>query len=145
MTTISASAASSAGTDATPSIIPSGIRALAPAAIVVVAATALPRSLSANGRIAPAVCVLCIVGWTLTRLPDSVVALGGALALVTTGVLGEDRRPPNAVSPWSSRSSHNVLLGERGVARVFGPQKGATPSSTDTPVGARWRRSCPCS
>lgn len=26
---------------------------------------------------------------------------------------------------------HNVLLGERGVARVFGPQKGATPAQVD--------------
>lgn len=35
---------------------------------------------------------------------------------------------------------HNVLLGERGVARVFGPQKGATPQQVDLleQALARW-------
>ena len=41
-----------------------------------------------------------------------------------------DRRlahtPLDAAVNW-----HNVLLGERGVARVFGPQKGATPEQVD--------------
>ncbi|OCP02687.1 MULTISPECIES: glycerate kinase [unclassified Ensifer] len=31
---------------------------------------------------------------------------------------------------------HNVLLGERGVARVFGPQKGATPEQIELLAGA---------
>lgn len=31
---------------------------------------------------------------------------------------------------------HNVLLGERGVARIFGPQKGATPEQVEVLAGA---------
>ena len=34
---------------------------------------------------------------------------------------------------------HNVLLGERGVARVFGPQKGATPEQVELLSGAMER------
>lgn len=37
---------------------------------------------------------------------------------------------------------HNALLGERGVARVFGPQKGATPEQVQALEGALVRYAC---
>lgn len=50
-----------------------------------------PTSLSIDGRIALIVTVCCLVGWGLTRLADSLVALAGALAMVGFGVLPADR------------------------------------------------------
>lgn len=35
------------------------------------------------------------------------------------------------VEVWAACNIHNVLLGPRGVARVFGPQKGATPEMVE--------------
>ncbi len=50
-----------------------------------------PGSLSQEGRMCLLVTALCIVGWTLTRIPDSVVAIGGALALVVSGAMKPDQ------------------------------------------------------
>ncbi len=49
----------------------------------------LPQSLDASGRLALIVTVLTVVGWTLTRIPDSLVAITGAVFLVGLGVLEE--------------------------------------------------------
>lgn len=56
---------------------------------------------------------------------------GGALGdLAAIDLSGRDPRLPfvriDAAVNW-----HNVLLGEQGVARVFGPQKGATPDQVE--------------
>lgn len=51
---------------------------------------ALPDTLTMTGRIALGVTLLTIVGWTMTRLPDSLVALAAALALGLSGVIHED-------------------------------------------------------
>ncbi|HEV7249646.1 MAG TPA: glycerate kinase [Shinella sp.] len=56
---------------------------------------------------------------------------GAALArLATIDISGRDSRLAgvriDAAVNW-----HNVLLGERGVARIFGPQKGATPAQVE--------------
>ena len=51
---------------------------------------AVPTDLSDNGRLALIVMLLAVVGWTATRIPDSVVAIAGALLLVGLGVLRED-------------------------------------------------------
>lgn len=48
-----------------------------------------PQSLEINGRLALIVTVLTVVGWTLTRIPDSLVAMTGAVFLVGLGVLEE--------------------------------------------------------
>lgn len=52
---------------------------------------------------------------------------GGALGNLASIDLG--RRDPRLASVTidAAVNWHNVLLGERGVARIFGPQKGATP------------------
>lgn len=50
-----------------------------------------PTTLSADGRLALIVTVLCVIAWTLTRIPDSLVAIAGALALVWLGVLPADK------------------------------------------------------
>lgn len=55
-------------------------------------------------------------------------ALGG---LVRVDVSGRDPRL-EGVKIDVAVNWHNVLLGERGVARVFGPQKGATPAQVET-------------
>ncbi len=49
----------------------------------------LPESLSWQARIAILVVLLCIIGWTLTKLPDSLVAVTGAISLVVSGVIAE--------------------------------------------------------
>lgn len=46
-----------------------------------------PGTLSGDARLTMIIVALCIIGWTLTRIPDSLVAIGGALALVAAGVL----------------------------------------------------------
>jgi di/tricarboxylate transporter len=51
----------------------------------------LPASLATDARLCLMVTALCIVGWTLTRIPDSLVAIGGAVALVATGALKEEQ------------------------------------------------------
>jgi solute carrier family 13 (sodium-dependent dicarboxylate transporter), member 2/3/5 len=51
----------------------------------------LPDDLGAEARMSLIVTVLTMIGWTLTRLPESLVALSAALALVLTGTVGEDR------------------------------------------------------
>lgn len=49
----------------------------------------LPDSLATNAKTAIAITALAIVGWTLTPIPDSIVAVAAALLLVLTGVLPE--------------------------------------------------------
>lgn len=60
---------------------------MAISAVILFAAWVLPHDLTDEPRIALAVTALAIVGWTLTPLPDSVVAVSAALALVLTGVV----------------------------------------------------------
>ncbi|HEV7322232.1 MAG TPA: glycerate kinase [Ensifer sp.] len=56
---------------------------------------------------------------------------GGALgALARIDLSGRDPRLAD-VRIDAAVNWHNVLLGERGVARVFGPQKGATPEQVE--------------
>lgn len=50
----------------------------------------LPQSLSETGRLALFVTGLAVIGWTLTPLPDSLVAIASAVALVGLGVVGSD-------------------------------------------------------
>ena len=58
--------------------------------VAIVAGTwCLPESVGTNAKMALAITALAIVGWTATRLPDSVVAVAAALLLVLTGVLPE--------------------------------------------------------
>ena len=61
-------------------------------ALTVIAVSAiwiLPAGLEYAGRIALCVTALAIIGWTLTPVPDSVVAVGAALILVLSGVVPE--------------------------------------------------------
>jgi glycerate kinase len=56
---------------------------------------------------------------------------GAALArLASIDMTGRDRRL-DRVRIDAAVNWHNLLLGERGVARVFGPQKGATPAQVE--------------
>lgn len=61
---------------------------------------------------------------------------GAALArLAAIDLSGRDPRL-ESVRIDAAVNWHNVLLGERGVARVFGPQKGATPAQVELLVAA---------
>ncbi|MCP4182622.1 MAG: SLC13 family permease, partial [Hyphomicrobiales bacterium] len=60
-------------------------------ALLVSTAWFLPDSIGTNGRLAIAITGLAIVGWALSPLPDSIVAIAAALALVITGVLPENK------------------------------------------------------
>ncbi len=65
-----------------------------PAVLAIVAAWSLwtmPVGLNSDGRIVLIVTALAIIGWVGTRLPESVVALTAALALVLAGAVPEDR------------------------------------------------------
>jgi solute carrier family 13 (sodium-dependent dicarboxylate transporter), member 2/3/5 len=68
-------------------------RAVAP--VLAVTATwalcTLPQDLPAEARVALVVTVLSIIGWTCTRLPESLVALAAAMALVLAGAVDEER------------------------------------------------------
>lgn len=67
---------------------------LLPACLAAACAAALwqlPTDLSDRGKLALIVTVLAIIGWTMTRIPDSVVAITGAVSLVVTGVLPNSR------------------------------------------------------
>jgi solute carrier family 13 (sodium-dependent dicarboxylate transporter), member 2/3/5 len=46
--------------------------------------------LSNNARIATAVFGAAIIGWTLTRLGDTMIALAAALVLVAAGVVPQE-------------------------------------------------------
>lgn len=50
----------------------------------------LPQDLSETGRLALLVTGLAVIGWTLTPLPDSLVAIASAVALVGLGVVAPD-------------------------------------------------------
>jgi di/tricarboxylate transporter len=70
------------------------VRILVPGTLALLSAWAiltLPQSLAAEGRVALTVTVLALIGWVGTRLPESVVALCAALALVLAGAVPEDR------------------------------------------------------
>lgn len=63
-----------------------------PLALVAVALFwTLPEALSPGGRSALTITAFAVIGWTMTRLPDSLVAIAAALALVLTGTLPEER------------------------------------------------------
>jgi solute carrier family 13 (sodium-dependent dicarboxylate transporter), member 2/3/5 len=67
---------------------------LLPAALALIAAWSLwtmPVDLNPKGRIVLIVTALAIIGWVGTRLPESVVALTAALALVLAGAVPEER------------------------------------------------------
>ena len=49
----------------------------------------LPQTLAWPGRVALLAMALAVLGWTLTRLPESLVALAVVLGLVLSGVLSE--------------------------------------------------------
>ncbi|WP_299961742.1 SLC13 family permease [uncultured Roseobacter sp.] len=65
--------------------------ALPLALVAVVLFWTLPETLSPGGRSALTITAFAVIGWTMTRLPDSLVAIAAALALVLTGTLPEDR------------------------------------------------------
>jgi solute carrier family 13 (sodium-dependent dicarboxylate transporter), member 2/3/5 len=54
------------------------------------AAWTLPSGLSSEARIATAVFGAAIIGWTLTRLGDTMIALAAALVLVAAGVVTQE-------------------------------------------------------
>jgi|DewCreStandDraft_4_1066084.scaffolds.fasta_scaffold00029_186 hypothetical protein len=73
---------------------PETARRTAPALVAAAAAAltrVLPQGLSARGRLSLIVTVLAVLGWTATRLPDSLVALLAGLALVLGGALPAER------------------------------------------------------
>jgi hypothetical protein len=51
----------------------------------------IPEDPSANGRIALIVTLVCVFGWTFSRIPDSIIAIAGAVTLVAAGVLPQER------------------------------------------------------
>ncbi|WP_419908012.1 SLC13 family permease [Hoeflea sp.] len=51
----------------------------------------LPGDVDTGGRIALAVTAFAIIGWTMTPVPDSVVAVSAALFLVLSGVVSEEQ------------------------------------------------------
>lgn len=57
----------------------------------------------------------------------------GGAALARLATIDISRRDPrlDGVRIDAAVNWHNVLLGERGVARIFGPQKGATPAQVE--------------
>lgn len=65
-------------------------KALFAAAVSILLCASLPETIPPSARLAILITLLCITGWTLTKLPDSLVAVAGAMALVTGGVLKED-------------------------------------------------------
>lgn len=65
--------------------------ALPLAAMVAFLFWSVPDALAPAGRKALTITALAILGWTMTRLPDSLVAISSALALVLTGTLREDQ------------------------------------------------------
>ena len=82
----------------------SGRRELAAilAAIVVIAAAFwAPGDLSLYGRIALAAFGLSVIGWTLTKLNDTFVALLAALGLVLTRTIAADEFLPASATRWS--------------------------------------------
>lgn len=60
------------------------------AGAILCAGTMLPFDLSDHGRISLIAVAMAMLGWIGTRLPESLVALGAVLALVLSGVLGEE-------------------------------------------------------
>jgi glycerate 2-kinase len=77
-----------------------------------------------------------------TTLGDDVGYGGAALAEVDSlDLTGLDPRL-HGIEMLVAVNPHNVLCGPRGVARVFGPQKGATPEQVDTLSEAmdRWAK-----
>ena len=51
----------------------------------------VPETLSLGGRNALVITALAVIGWTMTRLPDSLVAIAAALTLVLSGTMQEER------------------------------------------------------
>lgn len=72
------------------------------------------------------------LGVKLLDLEGAPLAPGGAALASLARIDLSDRDPRLAdVRIDAAVNWHNVLLGERGVARVFGPQKGATPAQVE--------------
>lgn len=72
------------------------------------------------------------LGIRLLDVSGEVLPRGGAALtrLAAIDVCGRDPRL-DRVRIDAAVNWHNVLLGERGVARIFGPQKGATPEQVE--------------
>ncbi|WP_054311728.1 SLC13 family permease [Mesorhizobium sp. 1M-11] len=51
----------------------------------------VPAGLAADARLALIVTAFCVTAWALTRWTDSLVAMGGAIAMVVFGILPVDR------------------------------------------------------
>lgn len=69
-----------------------GLRSVSAPGIALIAVWGLwtlPQGLAADARIALIVTVLSIIGWTMTRVPESLVALAAAMALVLAGAVDE--------------------------------------------------------
>ncbi len=58
---------------------------------VTAAVWTLPADLASDARIALIVTALALIGWVGTRLPESLVALAAAMALVVSGAVQEER------------------------------------------------------
>lgn len=83
---------------------------------------------------------LAVWAWMATKINDTFVALAATVALLAGGAnlrharsLNTDNLHPRLkdVDIIFACNIHNVLTGKRGVARVFGPQKGATPQQVE--------------
>jgi solute carrier family 13 (sodium-dependent dicarboxylate transporter), member 2/3/5 len=78
----------------TPVGLTSGLRRVIAPGVAVIATWALcvlPQDLAAEARVALIVTVLSIIGWTFTRLPESLIALTAAVSLVLAGAVDEER------------------------------------------------------
>lgn len=63
------------------------VLAIALACAIVAVIALVPGTLSFNGRIALAVFALAVIGWTMTKIGDTVVALAAATTLVLSGIV----------------------------------------------------------
>ena len=74
-----------------------------------------------------------LLGAVLAEAPSSVVVCLGGSATVDggAGLLSSLRAWPGGVPLRVACDVRNPLLGERGAARVFGPQKGASPKDVE--------------
>ncbi|MCR9085694.1 MAG: sodium/sulfate symporter [Rhodobacteraceae bacterium] len=114
----------------TPSVQPMLVAGLL--AGVIWAIWTMPETLSLEGRKVLIVTLAAIVGWVGTRLSDSIVAIGAALALVLWGAIPEDRLFATLGSElvWLLLAAFVIaaILKESGlVARVMAPVLGRGP------------------
>ncbi len=77
------------------------------------------------------------LGARLLDEDGAALGLGGAELVRLASIDLTNLDPRLETTPIvAALNPHNVLCGERGVARVFGPQKGATPAQVDTLAAA---------